>query len=120
MTQIRLIDYIDHMIKFASETIEFTANLNKDKFLTERIIQQAVCMNIITIGEISTLISKNYPSFVKTNNSLPWADISGMRHRLVHGYLEIDLDVVWTTATMDIPSLLEILPSIRKKAEDFL
>ncbi|MGH7491103.1 MAG: HepT-like ribonuclease domain-containing protein [bacterium] len=46
---------------------------------------------------------------------MPWQDIIGMRHRLVHGYDEIDLDVVWEVIQQDLPPLIEelkrILPS---------
>jgi uncharacterized protein with HEPN domain len=35
-----------------------------------------------------------------------------MRHRLVHGYDEIDLDVVWQVIQQDLPPLIENLKSI--------
>ena len=36
---------------------------------------------------------------------IPWLDIVTMRHRLVHGYFDIDLDIVWSTVTEDLPPL---------------
>ena len=38
-----------------------------------------------------------------------WTEIIGMRHRLVHGYDQINLNLVWSTATIDIPHLLTTL-----------
>ena len=37
---------------------------------------------------------------------IPWASIIGMRNRLVHAYFDIDLDLVWSTATQAAPALL--------------
>ena len=39
------------------------------------------------------------------SNAIPWQDISGMRNRLIHAYFDVDLDVVWSTVTKDLPSL---------------
>ncbi len=38
--------------------------------------------------------------------SIPWADIIGMRHRLVHAYFDINLDVLWQTVQDDLPTLI--------------
>ncbi|HMA82951.1 MAG TPA: HepT-like ribonuclease domain-containing protein [Candidatus Thermoplasmatota archaeon] len=38
---------------------------------------------------------------------MPWKRIIGMRNRLIHGYFDIDLAIVWKTATEDIPPLIE-------------
>lgn len=40
---------------------------------------------------------------------VPWVEIVTMRHRLTHTYFDIDLDIVWNTATRDLPPLLSLL-----------
>ena len=40
---------------------------------------------------------------------IPWQDIAGMRHRLIHAYFDIDLDIVWSTVTEDLQPLAEQL-----------
>lgn len=40
---------------------------------------------------------------------IPWQDIVAMRHRLIHGYFDIDLDIVGSTVTDDFPPLAEQL-----------
>jgi uncharacterized protein with HEPN domain len=38
-----------------------------------------------------------------------WPEIVGMRNRIVHGYDQINFDIVWTVITQDLPALLEAL-----------
>lgn len=64
---------------------------------------------LIAVGEAANYISKGLRA---EHPEVPWAQIVGMRHRLVHGYREIDWQVVWEVATEDIPSLIEQLELI--------
>lgn len=44
--------------------------------------------------------------------ALPWANMVGMRNRLVHACFDINRDVVWRTVTEDIPDLTDQLESL--------
>jgi len=46
------------------------------------------------------------------SSSIPWPAIISMRNRLIHGYFDIDADIVWQTATVELPALLPILRSL--------
>lgn len=46
---------------------------------------------------------------------IPWSIIIGMRNRLIHAYFAINLDIVWSTSTKDIPPLIAAL---KKLVED--
>jgi uncharacterized protein with HEPN domain len=46
-------------------------------------------------------------SIQKIYSDIPWSDIIGMRHKLIHDYFEIDIDEVWRTAQDDLPVLRE-------------
>jgi uncharacterized protein with HEPN domain len=56
-------------------------------------------------GKVSAEIRSQY-------GTIPWQDISGMRNRLIHAYFDVDLDVVWTTVTKDLPVLKTDLEEI--------
>jgi uncharacterized protein with HEPN domain len=43
---------------------------------------------------------------------IPWEDIIGMQHRLVHAYFDIDLDISWKTVHEDLPMLKSLLERI--------
>ena len=55
------------------------------------------------VGEAASKISIETR---EKHSQIPWATIVGMRHRLVHAYFDINLDLVWTTATEAAPALL--------------
>lgn len=80
------------------------ADLYPDKQLTLALLK---CIEIIgeaavRVGEMTRL---KYPA-------LPWADMIGMRNRLVHTYFDIDLSLLWTTVADDLPVLIRELEKI--------
>ncbi len=67
--------------------------------------------NLEIIGEAVTKLS---PSLKSTYNEVPWHEISGMRNRLIQGYMEVNLEIVWDTVHKVLP---EFLAQIRKIQE---
>ncbi len=58
------------------------------------------------VGEAASKVS---PEFVQAHSEILWRGIVGMRHRLVHDYLHIDLARVWQVIEQDIPALIPLL-----------
>jgi uncharacterized protein with HEPN domain len=54
--------------------------------------QDAVIRNLEIIGEACVNLS---PALTQANADIPWHKASGIRNRLVHGYFDVDLRVVW-------------------------
>ncbi len=71
------------------------------------------CIEIV--GEAAAAVSED---FQRNNTSIPWADIVGMRHRLVHGYFAVDMDRIWDTVSVEIPPLVVELEKIVASAEE--
>ena len=55
------------------------------------------------VGEAASKVSAE---FRNQHPQIPWELITGMRHRLVHAYFDINHDILWTTATESVPELL--------------
>lgn len=64
-------------------------------------MQDAVIRNLEVIGEACANLS---PELVQANAGIPWSKASAIRNRLVHGYFDVDLRIVWQTATDSIPA----------------
>jgi len=56
----------------------------------------------LIIGEAARHLSAG---FKQQHASIPWRKITGMRDKLVHDYLGVDLPVVWHTVSIDLPDL---------------
>ena len=74
-------------------------------------MKEVICFNLFQIGELANGLSEE---FVKEYNGIPWKQIIGMRHRIVHGYDTINLDIVWNTSVDSIPSHKEYCSNIVK------
>lgn len=103
---------IKHMIDAAEEAISFAEGKDREVLDRERMLVLSLIKEIEIIGEAATKISIG----VKERNSqVPWDDITGMRNHLVHGYFDVDLDMLWNTANLDLPMLLIKLKKIISK-----
>jgi uncharacterized protein with HEPN domain len=62
--------------------------------------------SIEIIGEAASKVSEETRSVTP---NLPWRAIIGMRNRLIHAYFDIDADILWVAATVEVPDLLKQL-----------
>jgi uncharacterized protein with HEPN domain len=92
-----------HMLEAAREAVSFAQGRSRDDLTRDRMLVLSLVKAIEIAGEAAFQISE------PTRNELPdlpWADIIGMRHRLVHVYFDINLDILWQTVQVDLPVLI--------------
>lgn len=95
-------------IKIHCEDIEkFILRFGKEYslFTSDRAYFNAVSMCILQIGELANGLSESFRT--ETKDEMPWGMIRGMRNWLAHAYAETDENIIWETATNDIPRLLD-------------
>ena len=84
-------------------------------FLASRLHHSAVIRALEVIGEAAGRVS---PAFRATQPAIPWRDITGMRHRLIHGYDDVRFDLVWRVVAEDLDPLIAALePLIAPEGE---
>lgn len=105
----RLGDYLSHMLEAARLARSYVQNLTKTEFLKDRRTQQAVVLNLMTIGEAAGRIVSECKEFAAAHPEIPWTQMRGMRNRMVHGYFDIDLNIVWDTVQSSLPELEGLL-----------
>lgn len=113
MNQERLLACLEEMEQVALETVTFVANATRESFQTDILMQRAVGMNLLMIGEIAQRILEHHAEFAAEHAEIPWLKIRGMRNRIAHGYFRIDLETVWESAISVVPELLERLQELR-------
>jgi uncharacterized protein with HEPN domain len=102
--------YIDDMIAFAERVQTYTAGLDKESFVADTLVYDATLRNLELIGEAATRIPHHlrqaYPQ-------IPWRMIIATRNRLIHAYLGIDNDILWSIVDTEIAALLTLLRTVR-------
>jgi len=73
-----------------------------DTFVSDKDYANSVCMSLLQIGELANHLT---PDFRAAHADIPWRSIIGLRNVVVHGYGQLDMEVVWATITEDIPQL---------------
>ena len=91
------------MLLAAREAQEIACGATLSDFRQNRTLQLAIVKAVEIVGEAASRISAETREL---NPDIPWADIVGMRNRLVHGYFDINLVRVWETVEQDIPRLI--------------
>lgn len=98
--------YLLDMLLAAREARGFVVGMSWEAFESSRLHQNAVLKSLEVIGEAAGRISMATRT---AHPEIAWADIVGMRNRLVHGYFEVDLGKVWETVHHDMPSLIALI-----------
>ena len=92
-----------HMLDAAREAISFAQGRTRIELDSDRMLVLSLVKAIEIVGESAYQIVETTRSELP---DIPWADIIGMRHRLVHAYFDINLDVLWQTLQDDLPALI--------------
>jgi uncharacterized protein with HEPN domain len=84
----------------------FVAGRSREDLDGDELFQYAVLHATALIGEAACRLSLE---FRQAHSEIPWGDIIGTRNRIIHGYDQVKLDIVWAIATEKIVLLLEYL-----------
>ena len=97
---------IQDMLEAADYIISFVEGLTYEQFFADKIRYFAVMKNVEILGEAANMLTEE---FRVTHTEIPWKQVIKMRHVLVHGYSNILPEILWETATQDVPQLKELL-----------
>lgn len=107
--------YVDDMISFAEKALAYTEGLERPQFEASGLTYDATVRNLELIGEAATRI----PILIRERAPhIQWREIISMRNRLIHGYLGIDNDTLWSIIQDDVPVLLNALLALKKAADE--
>ena len=102
--------YVDDMIRFAEAVRTYTAGLDLPGFQHDRRTYDATLRNLELIGEAASRVP---PPIRDGADAIPWRQLVATRNRLIHGYLGIDDDTIWSIVRDDVPDLLHALRVLR-------
>ena len=97
--------YLSHILDASVRIEEYVADRELVDFLDDHLRQDAVIRQLGIVGEAVKRLSQDLRN---SQPNVPWRDIAGMRDRLVHDYMGVNLEAVWKTAREDVPMLREV------------
>ena len=94
------------MLDAAREATAFLAGREREHLDRDRVLTLALVKEMEIVGEAASRVSDSVRHSLP---DIPWAQITGMRNRLIHAYFDVDLDRVWDTVREDLPPLITAL-----------
>jgi uncharacterized protein with HEPN domain len=103
---------IEDLWEAVGKVERYTDGLDHDRFVQDEKTIDSVVRNFEVIGEAAWKLPLE---FRDRHSDVPWKKIIGLRHRIVHDYFDIDLEIIWQILERDIPSFKQNLLMIREK-----
>jgi len=101
--------YIEHILHSIDRIESYISVKDHQSFSEDYLTQDAVVRQLEIIGEATKRISEGLR---KINPQVPWSDMAGMRDMLIHDYIDVDIDIVWKTASESIINLKNLLHNL--------
>ncbi len=92
-----------HIVDPLGSAIRFTKGRRREDLDSDQMLAFALVHALQIVGEAAGKVSAETR---ERRPEVPWATLIGMRHRLVHAYFDVNLDILWTTAVEAAPALL--------------
>ena len=97
---------LQHMLDYAREAVSMIKGRKRKDLESERMLELSLTRLIESVGEAAARVSREGQ---EENPIIPWPQVVGIRNRLIHGYDQVDLDILWDTFEIDMPPLIEEL-----------
>ena len=104
--------YLDHILDCINNIVSYTEGMDEDTFNKNFLVQDAVVRNFQIIGEATKRIKSDFKT---SYPNIPWKKMAGMRDKLIHDYVHVDLETVWDAIIKDVPTPLFDLKEIHSK-----
>ena len=105
--------YLEDIVDAMNKAEMFVAGMTFEQFDADIKTQYAVVRAIEIMGEAT----KRLPRAIRSRYpGVPWKDMAGMRDRIIHGYDNVNLRIVWDVAKRDIP---QIKPQIQQILDEY-
>lgn len=105
-------DYIESMLKCCNKIAQFNIGRTRESFLSDELAQDATVRNLEVLGEASRQLLDVLPEAGSRFPQLEFRTMYALRNRLIHGYLTVNMEIVWDVVQNEIPVLRPLLEQI--------
>ena len=107
--------FLRHMQDAVDRIVELTGRIHQSDFASDWVLQNALMRELEVLGEAAGRVSSH---FADAHREIPWKEITGLRHKLIHGYFDVDLSIVWRTATINVPGIAPLVRAAVNSIQD--
>jgi uncharacterized protein with HEPN domain len=100
---------IEDIVQCVRRIDAYISGMTQTAFEADEKTQDAVLRNLELVGEAARHIPKEIEL---RYSAVPWGEMRAQRNLLIHTYHRVDLSLVWTTITTDLPPLLQSLEAM--------
>ena len=98
-----------HMLDAAREARQLSGEVDRSHLEDNRVLTLALIRLLEIVGEAARKIPSNERPI---HPDIPWQAIIGLRHRLIHGYDQVDMEILWQILNYDLGQLVEALEEL--------
>ena len=102
-------DYLTDIVLSARLVLDYVEGIGQEEFSQDTRLQDSVIRRLEIIGEAAGRVSSEFRT---GHPDIPWGSMTGMRNRMIHGYDDIDMGIVWNTLQESVPNLLALIESL--------
>lgn len=101
--------HLQDMLNYSREVLESVRNISRSELDSNRLLNLALVRLLEIIGEAANRVSSEKKL---EHPRIPWGEIVSLRNRLIHGYDQVDFDILWQIVKNDIPALIAVLETL--------
>lgn len=106
---------IDKMLRYTAKVCEYCKALSYDEFCSSEMLIEACVFNLSQLGELTLKLREECKA---ANPQVAWAQIYGLRNRIVHDYEGVNLRLIWEIISDDMPELQRELCIIKRRFDE--
>lgn len=101
---------LEDIVEYSNNVLKITESVTFEEFSSNILVYYSTMKNVEIVGEAAYMLTKEFKA---SHAEIPWKQVEGMRHVLVHGYSQVLPQILWATAR-------ESIPQIKRQAEAYL
>ena len=103
---------VRHALDAAKKAVDFSEGCERDELDSDEKLALSLVRLLEIVGEAANSVSEEYR---KKHKDVPWKKMVALRNRLIHGYFDVNHDIVWDTVRSDLPPLIKALEALVPK-----
>ena len=93
---------LEDIVEYSSNVLKIIDGIDFEEFSSNILVYFATMKNVEIVGEAAYMLTKEFKA---SHPEIPWKQVAGMRHVLVHGYSQVLPRILWATAKENIPEI---------------